>query len=51
MHEGNAGTATVGLGLDVIFDAGTSAYVSFEGTYGSAQTRTTAFAGLSFDLW
>jgi hypothetical protein len=35
----------------MVFEPGTSAYLSFDGTYASAQTRTSAFAGLSFDLW
>jgi len=51
LDDGNAGSLNVAFGLDMVFDAGTSAYLSFDGTYGSAQTRTSAFAGLSFDLW
>jgi outer membrane autotransporter protein len=51
LDDGNAGSLNVAFGLDMVFEPGTSAYLSFDGTYGSAQTRTSAFAGISFDLW
>jgi outer membrane autotransporter protein len=51
LDDGNAGSLNVAFGLDMVFEPGTSAYLSFDGTYASAQTRTSAFAGLSFDLW
>jgi outer membrane autotransporter protein len=50
LEDGDEGTLTVGFGLDVIFTAGIRATLGFDGAYGAARNRSSAFAGVSIDL-
>jgi outer membrane autotransporter protein len=50
LEDGNEGYVNVGIGLDVIFQPGLRAFVGFDGAYGDAQSRSSAFAGVSIDL-
>jgi hypothetical protein len=50
LEDGDEGTLTVGVGLDVIFTPGIRATLGFDGAYGAARNRSSAFAGVSLDL-
>ena len=50
LDDGDEGYVDVGVGLEVIFEGGPRACLGFDGAYGSAQTRSSAVAGLSIDL-
>jgi hypothetical protein len=49
-RQAHEGYVNVGIGLDVIFQPGLRAFVGFDGAYGDAQSRSSAFAGVSIDL-